>query len=54
MQECNVTVRLGGSMTSTVPLTNVTPAEILVLRRVHGEDSVIDIRPIRTTKTGRA
>lgn len=51
MQQCNVTVRHGGSMMSAVPLTGVTPAEILILRRVHGDDAVIDIRPVKFEKT---
>lgn len=51
MQECNCTVRHGGSLLHTIPMTGVTPAEILILRRIHGEDAVVDIRPIRMAKT---
>jgi hypothetical protein len=45
LQRANVIVRLGGSLTNTVPKLGVTPAEILVLARIHGEDAVVDIRP---------
>ena len=50
MQECSVTVRLGGSLNHTVPKPTVTPAEIQVLRAIHGGDSVVDIVPIRFNK----
>lgn len=53
MQLCNVTVRNGGSLLHTVPRLNVTPAEILILQRIHGEDAVVDIRPTRVDKTIR-
>ncbi len=50
MQLCNLTVRHGGDMLNTIPLKDVTPGEILVLRRIHGEDAVVDIRPTKIDK----
>lgn len=51
MQRCNVTVRLAGDVGNTVPKTNVTVAEIVVLRSVHGDDAVVDIKPTHNCKT---
>jgi hypothetical protein len=45
MQICDVTVRLAGSVQHTVPKTGVTPGEIVLLKHIHGGDSVVDIRP---------
>lgn len=45
MQECNVVLRLGGSLLHTVPMTGVTPAEIVCLQAIHGDDAVVDIKP---------
>lgn len=45
MQLHNVTVRLGGSLNNTVPKFRVTAAEVLVLRHIHGDDSVVDVIP---------
>jgi hypothetical protein len=45
MQLANVMVKLGGDNNNIVPKAGVTPAEILVLRHIHGADCVIDIRP---------
>lgn len=50
MQLCNLTVRLGGSQLNTVPKLNATPAEILILRALHGDDAVVDIRPTKVDK----
>lgn len=51
MQRANVIVRLAGSLTNTVPKFGVTPAEILLLRRIHGgDDAVVDIRPTEFDK----
>lgn len=50
MQICNVIVRLNGSMLHTVPKTGVTPAEILVLQRIHGNDAVVEVRPVKFEK----
>jgi len=43
MQLYNATVRVGGSLFNEVPKFGVTAAEIEVLRRVHGGDSVVRI-----------
>lgn len=53
MQLVNCEVRLGGSQLHTVPKANVTPAEILVLRFLHGDDAVQNIRPGKVDKTIR-
>ena len=53
MQLSNLVLRLGGSQLHTVPITNATPAEILVLQRIHGDDAVTDIRPTKVDKTRR-
>lgn len=53
MQLCNLTLRLGGSLLHTVPKVNTTPAEILILRKIHGDDACVDIRPTRFDKSIR-
>lgn len=53
MQKVNLTLRLGGSLLHTVPKTDVTPAEILILQAIHGQDAVIDIRPVKFDKKVR-
>lgn len=53
MQLCNLTLRHGGSLTSTVMMTNVTPAEILILKRIHGDDATVEIRPTKVDKNRR-
>jgi hypothetical protein len=50
MQLYDVSVRIGGNLNSVVPKQDVTAAEILVLRRLHGDDAVIDIRPTNMDK----
>jgi hypothetical protein len=45
MQRCTCTVRLSGDVGHTVALEGVSPAEVLVLRRIHGEDAVVDFAP---------
>jgi hypothetical protein len=44
MQRCTVMVRLGGNLLSQVERTGVSPAEILVLRHIHGVDAVSIVR----------
>lgn len=46
MQICSATIRLAGSVQNTVCRTDITPAEILVLQAIHGQDAVVDIVPI--------
>jgi hypothetical protein len=41
MQTCTCEIMLGGNVKSTTLLQNVTPAEVQILRRVHGPNSVI-------------
>jgi hypothetical protein len=43
-------VRLSGDLANSVPLSNVTPAEVLVLRAIHGEDSVVRIQQTGTDR----
>lgn len=45
MQLCNAEVRIADSPGHTVFKVDITPAEIIVLRAIHGEASVIDITP---------
>lgn len=51
MQRCNVTVRLAGDVGNTVPKTNVSVAEIAVLRAIHGDESVVDVKATHNDKT---
>lgn len=53
MQLSNAVVRLDGSQLNTVYKKDVTPAEILVLKRLHGDDAVVDIRPTRVDRNRR-
>lgn len=45
MQTYSARVRLSGSLFNEVPKAELTAAEITVLRRLHGPDSVIEIKP---------
>lgn len=40
MQTCSVILALGGDITKTIQVDSVTPAEALVLMRLHGRESV--------------
>jgi hypothetical protein len=51
MQLCNLTLRHGGSLLHTIPVVDATPAEILILKSIHGDDSTVDIRPTKMAKT---
>lgn len=55
MQTANVLLGLEGRRDHTVPKYGVTPAEIAVLRFLHGEDAVyeVDIRPETVMRTHR-
>lgn len=53
MQLCNATVRHGGSLLHTVHKTGITPGEILILKHIHGQDAVVDIRPTSFSKSIR-
>lgn len=43
MQRAIVTVLLAGDMLNTAVKTGVSPAEILLLRHIHGDDAVTNI-----------
>lgn len=44
MRTFSAKVRLSGSLYNEVPKTELTVPEIIVLRALHGADSVVDIR----------
>lgn len=44
MELAKVEVRLGGSLANTVMRDNVTPAELSILRRLHGDDCIGSIQ----------
>lgn len=44
MQNCDCLVNVGGEVRTEVPKTGVTPAEIAVLRHIHGNDAVTNIQ----------
>ena len=46
MQICSATIRLAGSVQNTVHRADITPAEILVLQAIHGQDAILDIVPL--------
>jgi hypothetical protein len=50
MQVCSATVRLGGLLTQTVFKEGLTPAEVIVLRGIHGDDSVVGINVTGSAK----
>lgn len=43
LYDCHV--RLGGKTSNEVPLFAITAAEIIVLRHIHGDDSVVRVEP---------
>ena len=47
MQLSKIELRIGGSLLHTTIKTDVTPAEIMVLQRLHGNDAVVNVRPTR-------
>lgn len=54
MQYGNCHVRLSGEMTNEVLMTGVTAGEILLLRRIHGDDSVLKVQAHGTDKRPHA
>ena len=50
MQLYDCKVRLNGSVANEVVKHEITAAEIMVLRALHGEDSVVDIKAGRMDK----
>jgi hypothetical protein len=45
MQRCVCEVRLAGDLLNTVEKRGVSPAEVLILRHIHGDDSVCKFAP---------
>lgn len=54
MQICDADVRLGGNILQVVPKQGLTVAEICVLREIHGNDAVVNIRPTKMDKRNHA
>lgn len=48
MQTANILLALGGDPGNSVPKYGVTPAEIAVLRLIHGDESVTEVEPTGT------
>lgn len=46
MQIADIMLALGGNLGHTVQKFGVTPAEVAVLREIHGEAAVFDIQPL--------
>lgn len=36
-------IRLGGSVLNEVRKTDMSPAEVIIMRRIHGDDMVVDL-----------
>lgn len=55
MQTANILLALAGKRGETVPKYGVTPAEVAVLRFLHGEDAVydVDVREDEVQRTNR-
>lgn len=53
MQVVNCSVRLGSNLNSVVRKYNVTVAEIVVLRTIHGADSVVSIQRVLQDKRAK-
>lgn len=55
MQTANVLLALGGKRGESVPKYSVTPAEVVVLQHLHGQDAVyeIDIQSASEDRTDR-
>lgn len=54
MQLYDCHVRLGDTTTSEVPKFEVTAAEIIIFRKIHGADSVVRIQPRKMDKRAHA
>lgn len=48
METADIMLCLGGDTGNTVPKFGVTASEIAVLRHIHGEEAVFDVRPLDT------
>ncbi len=49
MQTANILLAISGNRGHTVPKYNVTPAEVAVLRFLHGDDAVYDVEVLKET-----
>lgn len=54
MQVANCHVRLAGDINNEIFKAAVTPAEVLVLRRIHGNDAVVKFEPVKQDKRPHA
>src|SRR3546814_1304686 len=54
MQRVDCQVRLSGKLTHTVGKKNISVAEIVALRAIHGADAVVDVQPKANDKTPHA
>ena len=54
MQLANAILAIGGERDNTVPKYRITPAEVLLLRALHGGDAVTDIDVLAETKDVRS
>lgn len=50
MQILNCLLALGGDSDNVIPKFNVTPSEIALLRAIHGEDAISDIKVVGEEK----
>ena len=46
----NCTVRHAGNLGMTIARHDVTPAEIVILRLIHGEDSIVNIEKVKSSR----
>lgn len=46
----NCSVRLGGSVLHTVPKIRITGEEVRLLKHLHGDDSIVDLKEIGSLK----
>ena len=54
MQTLNCLLALGGDRATTVPKYGITPAEVVLLQRIHGDDAVFDVEPTAEIETSTA
>src|SRR5215467_14558536 len=46
MEVCDVIVKLGGDLRNEVPVSKVTPAELIMLRAIHGGAETVSVQQI--------
>jgi hypothetical protein len=51
MHRYNVKVRIGGSVMNEVRKDKISAAEVMILRKLHGDDSVIDIHELENDRS---